>query len=135
MTPRGLAGAVLYAKDLRRLVKFYCVVLGVEPQGAEDGFAVLRGEASSLVIVQIPNDIASSISIAAPPALRETVPVKLVFTVADIAAARKKAAELGGAVNPAEREWVFEGVDVCDGYDPEGNIFQLRTLREGVPAA
>jgi hypothetical protein len=26
----------------------------------------------------------------------------------------------------AEGEWEFEGAKVCDGYDPEGNVFQLR---------
>jgi hypothetical protein len=29
-------------------------------------------------------------------------------------------------MNAADREWEFEGAKVCDGHDPEGNVFQLR---------
>jgi hypothetical protein len=29
-------------------------------------------------------------------------------------------------MNPVEREWRFEDAKVCDGHDPEGNVFQLR---------
>jgi hypothetical protein len=53
MTHRGLMGAVLYAKDMQRLVEFY-------------------------------------------------------------------------SANAVEREWEFEGAKVCDGHDPEGNVFQIR---------
>jgi predicted enzyme related to lactoylglutathione lyase len=59
---------------------------------------------------------------------REDVPVKLVFAVVDIVAARNSAAERGGAVDPVDREWGFEGFKVCDGHDPEGNVFQLRVF-------
>jgi len=29
-------------------------------------------------------------------------------------------------MNAVEREWELRGANVCDGHDPEGNIFQLR---------
>ena len=29
-------------------------------------------------------------------------------------------------MNAVEREWEFEGAKVCDGCDPEGNVFQIR---------
>lgn len=130
MSHLGLIGAVLYTKDLRRLVEFYTAVTGVQLRSMEDGFAVLGGESSQFVIVRIPEHIADSISIEAPPAPRETTPVKLVFAVADIAAARRSATPRGGAVKPSEHEWIFEGATVCDGYDPEGNVFQLRVFNE-----
>jgi len=76
--------------------------------------------------VRIPKRIADTIEIATPPEPREDTALKLVFSVEDIAHARERAAELGGAVNAMEREWEFEGARVCDGHDPEGNIFQLR---------
>jgi hypothetical protein len=41
----------------------------------------------------------------------------------DIIMARNSPAERGGTVNPVL--WVFEGSKVCDGYDPEGNVFNL----------
>lgn len=49
-----------------------------------------------------------------------------VFYVPDLAAARRVARELGGALKSVDDEWRFQDSIVCDGYDPEGNIFQLR---------
>ena len=126
MTQLGLIGAVLYARDLDRLVEFYASVAGIEPQTVEKGFATLGAGPTQFVIVRIPKRIADTIEIATPPEPREDTPLKLVFFVEDIARARERAAELGGAVNAMEREWEFEGARVCDGHDPEGNIFQLR---------
>jgi len=122
MMPSGLIGAVLYAKDLARLAGFYSAVARLELQTTRPGYAVLGREASQLLIVQIPRRLAESIGIETPPVLREDTPIKLVFVVADIAAARNNAAERGGSVNPVEDEWQFEGAKVCDGYDPEGNV-------------
>jgi len=126
MTHRGLTGAVLYAKDLERLVEFYSAVAGLDVQSAQKAFAVLGREPSRLVIVRIPKHIADSIDISTPPERREETPVKLVFSVDDIAAARTRAAERGGAVNAVEHEWEFVGAKVCDGHDAEGNVFQIR---------
>ncbi len=126
MTHRGLIGAVLYAKDLSRLVDFYSSVAGIEPQTIEKGYAILGSRPSQFVIVRIPKRIADTIDIATPPEPREDTPVKLVFAVEDIAHARDRAAELGGVIKAMEREWEFEGAKVCDGHDPEGNVFQLR---------
>ena len=58
----------------------------------------------------------------------EETPVKLVFPVADRGASRT-CAELGGAIDPVESEWQFDGVTVCDAYDPEGNVLQFRERR------
>ncbi len=131
MTHLGLAGAVLYAKDLDRLVRFCASVAGIEPLTIEKGFATLGSGSRQFVIVRIPKHIAETIDIATPPRPREHTPLKLVFSVADIADARARAAELGGALNAMEREWEFDGAKVCDGHDPEGNIFQLR---QNIPA-
>jgi predicted enzyme related to lactoylglutathione lyase len=126
MAHRGLTGAVLYAKDLRQLVQFYTAVAGLDLHKMEEGFAVLGREPSQLVIVRIPKRIGATIQIATPPERREDTPLKLVFAAEDIARARIRAAELGGSLNAVEREWEFEGAKVCDGCDPEGNVFQLR---------
>jgi len=124
----GLIGAVLYAKDLPRLVEFYSPVASLQVQTIDENFAVLGQQPSELVIVRIPKHIAQSITIASPPVRREDVPIKLVFAVVDIILARNSAAERGGAVNPSTANGDFDGIKVCDGYDPEGNIFQLRAF-------
>jgi predicted enzyme related to lactoylglutathione lyase len=128
MIHAGQIGAILYAKNLPRLVDFYAAVTSLQVQTIEQSFAILGQQPSQLVIVRIPERIARSTAIETPPVRREEVPIKLVFAVADIFVARNRAAERGGAVDPIDREWEFEGMKVCDGYDPEGNIFQLRFL-------
>jgi hypothetical protein len=32
----------------------------------------------------------------------------------------------GGVMEPVDKEWSFNGVTVCDGLDPEGNVIQFR---------
>src|SRR5262252_963868 len=109
MTHRGLIGAVLYAKDLQRLVEFYSAVACLDVQSVQKGFAILGRESSQLVIVRIPKRIADTIDISTPPERREDTPIKLVFSVEDIASVRNRATERGGAINTVEREWEFEG--------------------------
>src|SRR4051812_25524021 len=77
MAYRGLIGAVLYAKDLTRLVEFYSSVAGIELQALEEGFAVLGPKSSQLVIMRIPKRIAETIDIVTPPEPREDTPIKL----------------------------------------------------------
>jgi predicted enzyme related to lactoylglutathione lyase len=125
MSQTGLIGAVLYARDLERLAEFYAVLTGAE-KTIHDDYGVVGATPSQFVLVRIPARIAATVEIASPPEPREGTPVKLVFAVDDISRAREQAAALGGAVKPAGNEWDFEGTRVCDGHDPEGNIFQLR---------
>jgi hypothetical protein len=47
-----------------------------------------------------------------------------------IADVRASAAGMGGALNEAEKEWRFHGWRVCDGLDPEANVFQVRERAE-----
>jgi predicted enzyme related to lactoylglutathione lyase len=121
-----LIGAVLYAKDPERLAAFYAAVAGLQVTGRQESFLVLGSPSSQLVIVRIPKRFADTVEIEAPPTRRERAAIKLVFVVEDIEEARAKAAELGGELNSSSREWEFEGAKVCDGHDPEGNVFQLR---------
>ncbi|HEX4825799.1 MAG TPA: VOC family protein [Candidatus Polarisedimenticolaceae bacterium] len=121
------AGAVLYAKDVDRVASFYAGVAGLSLR-AEAGHAELHAPGFRLVVVKIPDAIARTISIASPPAPRESTPIKLVFPVASLDEARAAASRLGGAMNAAEKEWRDEGCRVCDGHDPEGNLFQLHEI-------
>jgi len=126
MTHRGLIGAVLYAKDVARLAEFYSAVAHLDVESMQAGFAVLGRPPSQVVIVRIPQRLADEIDLSTPPLPREATPIKLVFAVDDIAGARRRAAERGGVIHAVDREWEFEDVRVCDGCDPEGNVFQIR---------
>jgi predicted enzyme related to lactoylglutathione lyase len=124
--PRVGAGAVLYAKDMGRLAAFYSAIAGFAEIRRDDDFVVLHGGGIELVVVAIPERIASGIDIASPPRRREGTPIKLFFVVPDLAKARRTVAELGGEFESRGREWQFRHWRVCDGCDPEGNLFQLR---------
>lgn len=120
------AGAVLYAKDLALVKAFYEAVLNLSVEHAENDHVVLASPAFQLVILKVPERIASSIEIESPPRRRTETPIKLVFEVPSISATRAIAHEHGGELFPPEREWNFQGYRVCDGQDPEGNVVQFR---------
>ena len=126
MPPQAKPGAVIYAKDLPQVSAFYAGVVGFEAAHSEAAHIVLESPLFQLVVLSIPRAIASSIEITSPPARRTDAPIKLVFFVPSLDVCREAAARLGGELNPPEREWWFQGARVCDGQDPEGNVFQLR---------
>jgi predicted enzyme related to lactoylglutathione lyase len=126
MSQPATIGAVLYAKNVERVGRFYVEACGLKVTHVEDDHVVLESPTFQLVILSIPESIAASISITTPPARREGTPIKLVFPVESIAAIRNLAAKLGGELNPPEREWRYQGQKVCDGHDPEGNVVQFR---------
>jgi predicted enzyme related to lactoylglutathione lyase len=120
------AAAVIYAKDLARVSRFYAGVAGLRAVQQEAGFVVLETPGFQLTLVAIPAHIADHIAIASPPLRREDTALKLAFYVPGIAAARSLAAEFGGTVDGPGREWEMQGWRHCDGHDPEGNVIQLR---------
>jgi catechol 2,3-dioxygenase-like lactoylglutathione lyase family enzyme len=120
------AGAVIFAKDLSRISRFYEGLFGFEVVNFEQDHVVLDSPNFMLTVHSIPEDIAATIEIADPPVLRSETAVKLVFFVPSLCTVREAAGTLGGGLNPPELEWCFQGNKVCDGYDPEGNVLQFR---------
>lgn len=131
MQPQPAAAAVVYAKDLQRVSRFYAGVTGLRAVQQEAGFVVLETPGFQLTLVAIPTRVAERIEIASPPLRREDGALKLAFFVPSIAAMRPLAANLGGIVDGPEREWEMQGWRHCDGHDPEGNVFQLREAVHG----
>ena len=122
------AGAIVYAKDIHRLARFYAAVADLEVMHEVDDHIVLESESVELVIVAIPAAAAARIVITAPPQRRENTAFKLAFAVPNLSQARATAEANGGQLNPPGKEWSFQGLRVCDGCDPEGNMIQLREL-------
>jgi predicted enzyme related to lactoylglutathione lyase len=121
-------GAVIYAKDYQQLARFYEQVAGLTPREVEKDYVVLEAPSFQLVILQIPQRIAATITIDIPPQKRESTPIKLVLNVNSLENARQAARLLGGELNGVDKEWSFNGVKRCDGIDPEGNVFQLQEV-------
>jgi hypothetical protein len=90
------AGAVVYAKDIVRVSRFYAQVAGFEIVHEVADHVVLESADCELVVVAIPAAIAVNIHIATPPARRENTAVKLVFRVDDLDAARIAMRAAGG---------------------------------------
>jgi predicted enzyme related to lactoylglutathione lyase len=123
------SGAVLYAKDIARMQAFYQAVAGLSVERAENDHVALASPAFQLVLHKLPERIAASVEIERPPRRRTETPIKLVFPVASIAAAREMARLHGAELLPPDREWDFQETLVCDGQDPEGNIVQFRQCK------
>ncbi|MFJ3482969.1 hypothetical protein ACIPL1_06250 [Pseudomonas sp. NPDC090202] len=119
-------GAVLFAKDLPRVARFYRELAGMSENVTEKRLIVLESATFQLVIHGIPKEVADRLDITTPPFRRVDQPTKLVFPVASLAIARAAAAELGGQIDPPGAEWSARGFTACDGFDPEGNVVQFR---------
>ena len=126
MSTQITAGAVLYAMDVKRLAAFYAGVADLKEAQSEPDNVVLEAGGFQLVVFAIPPHIAAQIQIATPPQRREETPIKLVFVVRSLAGARAAAKRLGGELAAEDQVWEFQGLYVCDGYDPEGNVIQVR---------
>ena len=118
-------GAVLFTVRMNPLAHFYQQMVGMHIVKTASDHVVLEISAFRLTVHQIPEQYAKNIVITSPPAVRESGSIKLAFRVDSISRARLTATELGGLVYAPEREWSNEGVRTCDGYDPDGNVFQL----------
>jgi predicted enzyme related to lactoylglutathione lyase len=121
-------GAVVFAKDLQRVARFYERVLALAVVHAEVDHVVLESALQQIVIHAIPGPIAAGIHITVPPERREDTALKLFFAVDSIDALRSTAAALGGQIDPPARAWQARGFRAVDGHDPEGNVLQFREL-------
>ncbi|MFZ6721284.1 hypothetical protein [Undibacterium sp. Ji49W] len=128
MSSLPIPGAVIYAKNLSKLSHFYEQIMQFGISHADDTYSILALSHFQLVIHAIPAHIADTFDIKTPPERREDTAIKLVLPVSDIGLARETAARLGGQIDASEHEWEFQQCRICDGYDPEGNVFQIRAF-------
>ncbi len=122
----SVAGFVLYSLDPHTLARFYAQVLGWPISEQQPDYLQLEHQGMELTLIQVPAAIAARIVLQDPPLPRSDSACKPVFWTVDLDLAREHAAQAGGRLHEAEREWLFKGARVCDGIDPEGNVFQLR---------
>ncbi len=126
MTGASRSGAVLFAKDVGRLAEFYSAVLGLQVTGRGEDHVVLESPGFQLVVHEVPPGRATPVDIAVPPTRRATAAIKPVFFVESLTRVRTAAGLLGGLMESEDQEWSFQGMTVCDGLDPEGNVIQFR---------
>jgi len=119
------AGAVLFTTRLDLLADFYQHVLELSVRKRASDHILLESRIFSLTLHAVPQQFAKSIRVESPPRVREVTAIKLSLPVTSIARAREEAAHFSGCVYPVAREWTFEGMRLCDGWDPDGNVFQV----------
>ena len=114
------AGAMLFVKDLPRMVAFYSDVLGLRPieETRLPDWVEFHG-AAQFSLHAIPAAIAAGIVIETPPRVREQGGTKLTFVVADVDATLAAIESMGLPL--LRRPW-----GSIEAVDPEGNVFALR---------
>jgi catechol 2,3-dioxygenase-like lactoylglutathione lyase family enzyme len=130
MSYQSRTGAVLFATRLDQVASFYSNVLGLTEANRADDHILLESPGFELVVHRIPRQLAATHETPEPAVRRAAAAFKPVFFVHDLASARRVAQAHGGTMEPAETEWPFNGVRVCDALDPEGNVIQLREVRK-----
>jgi predicted enzyme related to lactoylglutathione lyase len=123
----GGVSAVLFVKDLEKAADFYSTALGMVVVGSDEHHSVLSCHGFDLVVHRIPEHIARSITLAQPPARRVGGAIRLDFPVESVEKSRAKARTLGGAIDEAPPEWADKAANLFLGYDPEGNLFGVRS--------
>ena len=115
-------GLVIYASSIERLISFYTHVFELEIIESDNTYALLVGDEFELVLLE--TEISKNFTNSNEP--RENTALKPTFFVeSPLTLIREKIEEKGGFVYPP-KSWEFGGRQVCDAYDCEGNIFQLR---------
>jgi catechol 2,3-dioxygenase-like lactoylglutathione lyase family enzyme len=116
-----LQGAMLFVSDIDRMADFYSGVMGfraINGSKAENWIEFDTGECR-FALHQIPGEYPGEDASFQP---REELPIRLDFTVTDVASERARLEALG--VKVLIRPW-----GACDAVDPEGNLIGLRAAR------
>ncbi|MEM1425211.1 MAG: VOC family protein [Cyanobacteria bacterium P01_H01_bin.130] len=118
-------GLVLYASSISNLLDFYTHVFGFEIMERESTYSLLTEGEFELVLLE--TEISKGSKISYEP--REATPFKPTFFIeSPLEFISKKIKDKGGSVY-SPKNWEFGGRQVCDAYDCEGNIFQMRVRK------
>ena len=128
MSYQSRTGAVLFATKLEQIATFYAQVLGLSEANRDDDYILLESPGFELVVHRIPAHSPTASEVAEPAVRRATAAFKPVFFVPSLATVRSTAHAHGGAMEPPDKEWSFNGILVCDAVDPEGNVIQFREM-------
>jgi predicted enzyme related to lactoylglutathione lyase len=118
------AGALVYALDLERVATFYERVLSMQRRVSDAEHVVLASADFQLIIHAMPASCRAGMVVTSPPRPRENTAIRLFFTIHSFAVSDSLVASLGGKL--LAQSWSGPGFTVRNGYDCEGNVFQLR---------
>jgi predicted enzyme related to lactoylglutathione lyase len=114
---------VLWAEQLEVSADFYAALLSAEKSDQSADFVRISSEENQILLHAVPSEYREGVSV--PPTIREEAVMKPVYQVKSIASAREAVQALAGQVFASDREQSYGTAKYCDGFDPEGNVFQL----------
>jgi predicted enzyme related to lactoylglutathione lyase len=118
MIGKKLSRIILFVADMNKMKDFYTNVFGLKIlDDSEPGFIILDAGASQIALHQIPGKYTG---IDFEP--REDSFVKMVFHSDNVEQDR---AELKKSGVRMKKTFVWKNTLMCDGFDPEGNVFQI----------
>jgi predicted enzyme related to lactoylglutathione lyase len=118
-----LTSIVLWVEDLSIAKGFYQKLLNAEILDDSATFVRVSSKHNEVLLHLVPEQYREGISV--PPRLREDAVIKPIFVVTSVSEARSAVAGLSGQVNSSDTEQVYAQSRYCDGFDPEGNVFQV----------
>jgi predicted enzyme related to lactoylglutathione lyase len=124
----SLSRVILYVQDVRRLAAFYRDAFGLVVAEEIDGeWVVFRAGACELAL----HRVGAPYRVADPASWKVETNAKLVLTVdRDLEGLRRELTAKGVAMRPIKSFPPLTG-RLCDGEDPEGNVFQLAETPDG----
>ena len=115
--------AVLFARRLLKVARFYSQALGMKRVSGDDDHVVLGCRGFELIIHQIPKHVLQTMPVERRPKRRVSGAIRLDYPVRNLKQSRQKAKALGGGIDAAPPEWADAGTNFFFGWDPEGNQF------------
>lgn len=109
--------AVIWVADLKRSADFYQELFEAESYYLTDGFASVSGNGNEVLLHLLPEQYRLE------PSIGEENPIKPVFSVKSIEAARASAAKHGCSFK--SESMTHGDVTYLDGKDPDGHVIQV----------
>jgi predicted enzyme related to lactoylglutathione lyase len=100
---------VIFTADMSRMATFYRDVIGLDQMREERGWVEFAAGGCNVALHNGTSAIGSR-------------PPKLVFFSKDVAAARERLVKRGARLGKVKSK---NGLDLCEGKDPDGNPFQI----------
>jgi catechol 2,3-dioxygenase-like lactoylglutathione lyase family enzyme len=114
----ALSRVIIFTSNFDEMLRFYRDVLGLRPANEDDGWVELAAGGCTIALHRWDGQ--------APEG-----PVKIVFRSEDVAGDRDLLVARGASMSEIVR---FGSIELCDGFDPDGNAFQLSSRPVPVPA-
>ena len=118
-----MTSIVLWVEDLSSAKTFYRELLNAQILDDSATFVRVASNSNEVLLHLVPEQYREGVS--SPVQVREEATIKPIFSVVSIASARKAVEELTGRVNDPDTEQIYADSRYCDGFDTEGNVFQV----------